>query len=383
MIRRHFWLEKIEEAWKRRSVLWLSGVRRVGKTTLCQSLDRAEYFDCELPRIRRLMEDPEAFLQSVRHQRVILDEVHRLRNPSELLKVAADHFPDVQVIATGSSSLHASRKFRDTLTGRKTEIWLTPLISRDLADFKKTNLPHRFLFGGLPPFFLNDRLPERDFQEWMDSYWAKDIQELFRLERRSSFQKFLELLLAQSGGLFEATAFAGPCEVSRPTIFNYLKVMEATRVCHVIKPFSTHRVTEIVSVPKVFGFDTGFICYHRGWHELRTDDLGGLWEHFVLNEIQSRAQGLFDIHYWRDKRGHEVDFIIKRRGQAPIAIECKWSVQAFDAKNLHAFRHYYKEGENWVVAQDIDRSMKRKQSDLSLELMSLGEMVSRLEAFTF
>ena len=59
----------------------------------------------------------------------------------------------------------------------------------------------------------------------MDSYWAKDIQELFRLERRSSFQKFLELLLAQSGGLFEATAFAGPCEVSRPTIFNYLKVM--------------------------------------------------------------------------------------------------------------------------------------------------------------
>lgn len=82
---RNFWLEKIEKAW-RRPVLWLSGVRRVGKTCLCQSLDDIEYFDCELPRIRRLMDDPQAFLEGLKGRRVVLDEIHRLGNPSQLLK---------------------------------------------------------------------------------------------------------------------------------------------------------------------------------------------------------------------------------------------------------------------------------------------------------
>ncbi|PYV04098.1 MAG: hypothetical protein DMG26_08305 [Acidobacteria bacterium] len=85
----------------------------------------------------------------------------------------------------------------------------------------------------------------------MDAYWAKDIQELFRLGRRDSFLKFTELVLAQSGGIFEATRFAGPCEVSRPTIVNYLRVLEAMFVAHVIRPFSTRRPTEIVAAPKV------------------------------------------------------------------------------------------------------------------------------------
>ena len=120
---RQFWLEKIEEAWQRRTIVWVSGVRRVGKTTLCRSLPDMEYFDCELPRTRRLMEDPEGFLGELRKQRVVLDEIHRLEHPSELLKIAADHFPDIQVIATGSSTLSASTKFRDTLTGRKMHLW--------------------------------------------------------------------------------------------------------------------------------------------------------------------------------------------------------------------------------------------------------------------
>ncbi len=220
MVKRRFWLERVEAQWRRRSVLWLRGVRRVGKTTLAQALPRIEYFDCELPRTRRAMEDPEAFLEGLRGRRVVLDEIHRLPNPSELLKIAADHFPTVRVLATGSSTLGASRRFRDTLTGRKTELWLTPMIEADLVDFGEGDLPHRLLRGGLPPFFLSEDLPEREFTEWMDAYWAKDIQELFRLERRVSFQRFVELLLAQSGGIFEATKFAAPCEVSRGTISN-------------------------------------------------------------------------------------------------------------------------------------------------------------------
>src|SRR5574341_866695 len=331
MVKRQFWLQKIETAWKRRSVLWLSGVRRVGKTFLCQNLKDIEYFDCELPRVRQMLEDSQGFLDGLKGRRIVLDEIHRLGNPSALLKIAADYYPNTQILATGSSTLGASAKFKDTLAGRKVELWLTPMISTDLDDFGQTDLQHRFLRGGLPPFFLSEEVPERDFQEWMDAYWAKDIQELFRLERRYSFQKFLELLMVQSGGIFEATSFAKPCEVSRGTILNYLRALEATFVVHVLRPFSTNRATEIIAAPKVYAFDTGFVCYHRGWHELRRQDLGVLWEHFVLNELQAHLQAR-EFLYWRDKLKHEVDFVLVQKGKTPIAIECKWSSQEFDPR---------------------------------------------------
>lgn len=371
---RTFWLDQVEQAWNRRSVLWLSGVRRVGKTTLCHSLSRTEYFDCELPRVRRMMEDPQSFLDGLRGTRIVLDEVHRLANPSQLLKIAADHYHDVRILATGSSTLGASAKFRDTLAGRKAELWLTPMISRDLAAFGNPELSHRFLYGGLPSFFLSDDLPERDFQEWMDAYWAKDVQELFRLERRHSFQKFIELLLAGSGGIFEATRYARPCEVSRTTIANYLAVLESTFVAHVVRPFSTHRTTEIVSAPKVYGFDTGFVCYYRGWHELRREDLGLLWEHFVLNELHAHLQSR-KIHYWRDKRGHEIDFVLPARNRMPIAIECKWSAADFDPSGVRAFRGAYPKGETFVVANDVDRAFRRRSDGIDIRFVGVRGLI--------
>jgi predicted AAA+ superfamily ATPase len=377
MVQRPFWRELVEKSWQERTVVWLAGVRRVGKTFLCQSLDNVEYFDCELPRSRRMMDDPEAFLDSLRGRRIVLDEVHRLDNPSQLLKIAADHYPNTRVLASGSSTLGASSKFRDTLTGRKRDIWLTPMCLADLEAFRHRDIEHRFLYGGLPPFFLSTELPEREFQDWMDSYWAKDIQELFRLERRASFQRFFELLLTQSGGLFEATAFAGPCEVSRTTIANYLKVLEATFVAHVIRPFSSRRATEIISAPKVYGFDTGFVCHHRGWNTLRSDDFGTMWEHFVLNELMAQRQNR-DVHYWRDKRGHEVDFVLARSRKAPVAVECKWSSNGFDPSNLQAFRHQYPSGTNFVVAQDIGRGYSHTYGDLTVRFESLASFISKL-----
>jgi uncharacterized protein len=375
--KRKHWIQAVENAWSHRSVIWLSGVRRTGKTSLSHTLSDIEYFDCELPRTRRLMEDPEEFLAPLNGKRVVLDEVHRLSNPAQLLKIAADHFPEVKILATGSSTLGASRKFKDTLTGRKTSIWLTPLTLTDIDDFNKPDMRHRLLCGGLPPFFLANKLPESDFQEWMDSYWAKDIQELFRLERRDSFQRFFELIIIRSGGIFEASAFTSECEVSRQTITNYLRVLDSTFVAHIIKPFSTRRSTEIISAPKIYGFDTGFVCYHRGWNKLRDDDLGILWEHFVLNELQARLQTR-DIRYWRDKRGHEVDYVIARGSQPPIAIECKWAERQFDLKNLKAFRKAYPKGDNYLVCHDVERPFTKKVKEIQVSVVSLKDLIQRL-----
>jgi uncharacterized protein len=376
---RDFWKETIEAAWLAKTVVWLRGVRRAGKTSLAQSLDRVRYFDCELPGVRRRMENPESFLRHNRGGRVILDEVHRLANPSEILKIAADHFPETRVLATGSSTLGASARFRDTLAGRKADVFLPPMVHRDLPAFGQTDLDHRMLRGGLPPFFLAPTLPERDFQEWMDAYWAKDIMELFRLEKRAAFQRLFELMLVQSGGLFDASRMARDCGISRTTVANYLAVLEATSVAHVVRPYSSGGSAEIVSAPRVFGFDTGFVCYHRGWNVLRADDSGILLEHLFLNEVHAHGSA-FAVHYWRDKSHHEVDFILLRRGGDPIAVECKRSESSFNAASLAAFRRRHPKGTNWLVIPEGDASWTTTVRGLDIEVVPLGDVEGKLRA---
>ena len=211
----------------------------------------------------------------------------------------------------------------------------------------------------------------------MEAFWAKDIMELFRLERRHSFLKFAELLMIQSGGIFEASSFAGPCEASRTTISNYLSVLEATYVVNVIRPFTSRRSSEIISAPKVYSFDTGFMCYYRGWDKIRKDDLGVLWEHFVLNEMLAQTQSR-KIFYWRDKQKHEIDFVLSRNKLEPVAIECKWSAHDFDPSNLKIFRRNYPNGSNFVVCSDVNKAYSKRYDNILVKFVSLKDLIKTI-----
>jgi hypothetical protein len=385
LIKRPFWIAQIESAWKEKSIVWLMGLRRVGKTSLCQSLDDVEYLDCETLSTRKTLDDSERFLAKMRGKRVALDEIHLLERPSEILKIAADHYPEVKIIATGSSTLGASAKFRDTLAGRKKEVRLTPLLLEEMELFGKNDLDHRMLFGGFPAFFAKEQLALDQYREWFDAYWAKDIQDMFRVGKRASFLKFAELLFAQSSGQFEASRFAAPCEVTRQTITNYLAVLEETFLAKVLRPYSTHKATEIVSSPKVYGFDTGFMCYEKGWQTLRHEDMGLLWEHIVLNEIDAKLdRARCTLHYWRDKQEHEIDFVISDRfAKTLTAVECKFSSTNPDlallSRNFSALRKYYPDGENLVVASDIGKfSFVKKYDGLEIEFVSPAMLVQKL-----
>ena len=87
---------------------------------LAQSIAPADYYDCELPSVRRDLRDAERFLDAHEGRHVVLDEIHRLDDPSELLKIAADHHPNIRVLATGPVSLAARAKFRESLPAAST-----------------------------------------------------------------------------------------------------------------------------------------------------------------------------------------------------------------------------------------------------------------------
>ena len=141
MVKREFWINRISTLLKKRSVLWIMGPRRVGKTYISKSIPNSIWYDCELPRVRKEVEDAESFFNNAPKNKIIIfDEIHRLENTSEVLKIASDHFPKIKVIATGSSSLSIKKKFKDTLTGRKNDLLMTPIIYNELHNFKITKL---------------------------------------------------------------------------------------------------------------------------------------------------------------------------------------------------------------------------------------------------
>jgi predicted AAA+ superfamily ATPase len=79
MFPRPFWISRIESAWLKRPIVRLSGVRRVGKTTLCSQVPNTVYINCDLPSEVRRMADPELFLERFpKGSRIILDEIHQI-----------------------------------------------------------------------------------------------------------------------------------------------------------------------------------------------------------------------------------------------------------------------------------------------------------------
>jgi predicted AAA+ superfamily ATPase len=348
MIDRPFWQARLTSAWQQAPIVWLTGPRRVGKTVLARSLPAAEFLNCDLPGVADRLSAPESFYRSLCQPLVVFDEVHQLPDPSRLLKIGADVFPHLKILATGSSTLAATQKFQDSLTGRKRVVEFVPVLFEELPAFGIADLRTRLLRGGLPPALLAAELNPEFYGEWLDSYFARDVQELFRLEKRAAFLRLLELLLRQSGGLLDVSKLATECQISRPTVTNWLEVYQVTHAVHLLRPFSAGGRREIVAQPKVFGFDTGLVCHARGWQDLRTEDCGVLWEHLVLDTLI--ATGVPKIHFWRDKQQREVDFIVPRGREVVDAIECKWNADAFETRGLKAFREHYPQGRNYVAS---------------------------------
>jgi len=375
MIERPFWIQKINDAWDKRPIVWLSGVRRVGKTTLAQMFPDAIYMNCDLPSVNRSLSDPEFFFDGLEQGiTLILDEVHRLEDPSRVLKIAADEYGHLRVLATGSSTLSATRKFQDSLTGRKITLYLPPVLWTECSDyFGITSLDHRFLHGGLPEPLLSNTKDTNFFSEWMDSFYARDIQELFNIRNRSGFMKLLHLILRQSGDLLEYTNLAKLSGVSRPTVKSHIEAMSIAHALLLLPPFHGGGRREIISRPKCYAFDTGFITFVKGWDSIREDDRGLLWEHIVLDALRTVIDDFY-LFYWRDKSGREIDFVIKSSGRTFDVIECKINPDYFNSRNLVEFRVIYPKGRNFVVSPMIKSPYQMKHDDLIVQYNSINQL---------
>ncbi len=373
MIGRPLWLDRIRRAWLQRPIVWLSGVRRAGKTTLARMFPEAVHLNCDLPTTARALADPELFLGGQRPgSTLVFDEIHRLPDPSLLLKIAADEYRSLRILATGSSTLAATRKFRDSLTGRKEAVHLCPVLWEECAEpFGVSDFDRRLLHGGLPEALLRDEKLPSSFGEWIDSFYARDILELFDVRNRQGFLALFRLLLRWSGGQLDIGRLARQSELSRLTVGTYLEALQTAHAVHLLRPFHGGGSREIVARPKCYAFDTGFVTFEKGWDVLRPEDRGILWEHLVLDSLRFRLSD-DRIFYWRDKGGREVDFVIRRARDRLDLVECKMDPDELDGASVRALRRLYPAGENFLASPAVKEPYRIRRAGHTFTVRAPG-----------
>jgi len=153
-----------------------------------------------------------------------------------------------------------------------------------------------------------------------------------------------------------------------------VSALEITHAVTLVRPLHGGGQNELVKQPKVYGFDTGFVSFARGWDPLRQEDFGLLWEHLLLEHLQARFPDT-PVRYWRDKQGREVDFVLAHRRDHVDAIECKWNPEAFDSSALQVFRSYYPEGRNFLVSPAGAPGYAKRFGALDVRVCTPSELV--------
>jgi len=375
-------------------ILVLHGARQVGKTHILYWLkdylvskgDDVFYIDLEDSRNRKILDTSvEEFIDLLREEGhapkagkkvyVFIDEIQYLNNPSEFLKLVADHHKNIKLIVSGSSSFEIKSKFKDSLVGRTLNFEIYGLSFEEFLMFRGFNFEpdikltekkidelklmykEYVLFGSYPKIALTDatEIKEKQLQQIIDTYIRKDIRDLANIDNIESFNKLLEVLASQSGQMVNITELANTCGLSKQSIEKYLFILEQTYIIKLVRPYYGNTRSEISKTPKVFFFDTGLM--QMLWlKSLQKEIIGEVFETSIFSELVKKYKKE-DIYYWRTKDGKEIDFILKDK-KSLLPFEVKLNFERFNPKAINYFRDKYKTDKGGVVA--IEGALKNK-----------------------
>lgn len=322
-------------------VVILYGARQVGKTTLVKRIlenyeGKSRYFHCETASVQSGLSQREpdrirAFFGDVRL--VVLDEAQHIPDIGLLLKVMVDTYPEIQILATGSSSFDLANNLSEPLTGRNFTFTLYPFSLEEISDGAvvdaESNLEKLLRFGSYPEVFL---LPDDDARNRMDEivshYLYKDILSFEGVRKSPIIRKLVELLALQIGQEVSYHELAGQLGVSTPTVEKYIDILEKAFIVFRLRAFSRNKRKEISKSVKIYFFDIGIrngVIRNYNPPHLRAD-IGHIWENFCIVERMKRNESLDfapNTYFWRTYTKKEVDYIEEYSGGIH-GYEFKW-----------------------------------------------------------
>ena len=250
---------------------------------------------------------------------VIIDEAQRVKNIGLTLKLLADNFPNIQIIATGSSSFELSNSVIEPLTGRKLEFYLYPLSAGELktiySDLEINRLlENLIIYGMYPEIVLDGDNREVSLKELARSYSYKDISTYQNIKNHDALIKLLQALALQAGSEVSYNELSNLLGIDKKTVENYIQILEKAFIIFRLTSFNTNKRNELKRLRKIYFYDTGIrnaLINNLNPLNLR-QDTGALWENYIISErIKFLKNSGMDrrSYFWRTLIKQEVDYI--------------------------------------------------------------------------
>ena len=347
---------RLEEALVDTPVVLVHGPRQCGKTTLARMVgDAAGYtyitFDDDV-QLAAARFDPVGFAADL-PDKVVLDEVQRAPDLFLALKSVVDrHRTPGRFILTGSTNVLLVPTLADSLAGRMEIMRLHPLAQCEIGrkpsgfldslfglgfanrpyDRLGSELIERVVAGGYPGALA--RTTERRRMAWYRDYVEtlvqRDVRDLARISSLDVLPRLLQLAASQTARLVNVAEMAGPFQLSRPTIRDYVTLLERVFLLEHLPPWHSNRLSRLIKTPKLHIGDTGVAAALLGLDSaaLAKDRtlLGQLLETFVFQELRRQAswhETPIAFYHFRDKDGAEVDIVLERSVNQLAGIEVK------------------------------------------------------------
>jgi predicted AAA+ superfamily ATPase len=323
-------------------VIILFGPRRVGKTTLSKDIlsgiSNSRYLNCELLEHKLALETTNSLaLKNYLgdYSLVVLDEAQQISNIGLTLKVLIDTFPQIQIIATGSSSFELGNRIAEPLTGRARDYLLLPLSIAELLQKEdkimiRANLDQILRFGLYPEVYgKSEEEAIEELNQIAGNYLYRDILQFEQIKRPSLLQNLLTALALQLGNEVSFNELSRLLGETVPTVQRYIELLEKAFVIFRLRSFSRNLRKEIAKGQKIYFYDLGIRnALIRNFNQMQLrNDTGGLWENFCIVErmkFNMANRRFVNNYFWRTYDQKEVDYIEEEGGKLH-AFEFKFS----------------------------------------------------------
>jgi hypothetical protein len=390
---------------QRKEIIGIRGARQTGKTTLMRMIaeslppeEKRAFVNMDIAEYRRALEEnPRDFVKRQMEERkklfLFLDEIQKVKNGGENLKIIYDEFPRVKAFISGSSSLEMKTNVLPSLVGRLLLFELYTfgfgefLSARDaglhrlfreknasllgLLEGKDDPAPPSFagefldywkdyaVFGGYPEVVKSRSSEEKItiLKNIFNLYLEKDIMAFFKVEETSKFEDLLKALAFNISGILSVSSMASDLKISYKRTEEFISMLQHTYIISLLRPFHRNVTTEIKKSPKIYFLDLGLrnsAINNFSAFDNRSDR-GSLMENFVLRELVSGFGG-WKINYWRTAGKAEMDFVLTR-DEKMIPVEVKLAGDKL-GRSFHSFLNAYKPEKAVVATLDTFRKQK-------------------------
>lgn len=333
--------EKIASVLNGKKAVTIMGARQVGKSTLLKMMlsDRTDvmWFNGDEYDVKELFSDiTSTRLRSIiaDHRIVVIDEAQRIQDIGLKIKLITDNIPDVQVIATGSSSFKLASKTNEPLTSRKREYKMFPLTFGEMVNH--TNLleelrmiPHRMVYGYYPEVVELVGEERAVLKELSESYLYRDILSFDKIMKSEKLVKLLQALAYQIGSQVSYNEIGQTVGLDSKTVERYIDILEKSYIIFRLKSYARNLRNELKASRKIYFWDLGIrnaVIGNYSQVESRTD-VGNLWENFVIAERlkKNHYDGSYaQSWFWRTQQQKEIDYLEDADGEIK-AFEIKWN----------------------------------------------------------